>query len=730
MPNSVNLFLLSLFAQTIRIGKDNEHYLRRYQIMSIIYINLCVALIVAIWNTAAMLGVPLPCRIMNSTIIPLLITSFAFLKWGSQDKAAIIILGYFHLTIFVISKVSNGSLSGVAILLACPPFAFFLTSSKRLHLVNLIICALQYVNLVFDIRKLFKVTFTNDQAAAVFQMQASAFLSLCLTGCLSYFSKEIETNLWEIAQSNLERTEKINKEVLQAIEAKDTFVSSLSHEIRNPLNAMKGSIDYLLGVIKDAAHRQILEHAHLSSEVLLNLLNNVLDAAKLKSDKMELAFSETGFIDMVKKVAVIYSERLREKELCTQIMLDKKIPPTLWVDSSRLLQIMTNLFSNAIKFTPKKGKIRFFVSWCSAADMRHETRDILLKPEENTAHEKSYDLPTNNTDSLSTEESGPPTSRSFAEFNRTEAKVRADNVKRTFEPKRLGEVITRSIELTKRYVIWNIHGKNAINTQQLIDAYSFVPKPAPNAAAQTGYLKVQLTDTGPGIANEHIPNLFEMFSQGGRNINSVYGGSGLGLWISKQLCQKMGGDITLYTKVNKGTTFIFYVPINNENINSHSDFPKVDRVVSLKEKRVRALVVDDYAYNRDIHRLLLEREGVQVSVACNGKEALDKYTEQPEGFYDFVMMDVQMPEMDGFTSGKLMREWEDKNKWNKIDIYFVSGEYYNEAEIMAELRAKGKMSEASGVRCLRKPIEVEMFRKIVERYAHAKQQPCDENQIE
>jgi CheY-like chemotaxis protein len=150
----------------------------------------------------------------------------------------------------------------------------------------------------------------------------------------------------------------------------------------------------------------------------------------------------------------------------------------------------------------------------------------------------------------------------------------------------------------------------------------------------------------------------------------------------------------------------------------------------LKEKRVRALVVDDYGYNRDIHRLLLEREGVQVSLACNGQEALDKYVEQSEGYYDFIMMDIQMPVMDGFNAGKKMREWEEKNKWNKIDIYFVSGEYYNEAEIMVELRARGQMGEATGVRCLRKPIDVEIIKKIVQKYANIKQQLFAENQVD
>jgi len=109
---------------------------------------------------------------------------------------------------------------------------------------------------------------------------------------------------------------KIPPEAIQAVESKGMFISSLSHEIRNPLNSMTGSIDYLLSVAKDSGILKVLRNAKLSSEILLNLIDNLLDVAKLKSDKMEVASVETNFEEVIQKVFTINSESLIARDIC------------------------------------------------------------------------------------------------------------------------------------------------------------------------------------------------------------------------------------------------------------------------------------------------------------------------------------------------------------------------------------------------------------------------------
>ena len=223
------------------------------------------------------------------------------------------------------------------------------------------------------------------------------------------------------------------------------------------------------------------------------------------------------------------------------------------------------------------------------------------------------------------------------------------------------------------------------------------------------YLKVQISDNGCGIPEDVIPKFFTMFTQSQRSGPTKHRSASLGLWISKQLCQKMGGDITLYSKENEGTTFVFYIPVS---IGAQVESIPQDLNIS---KQPRALVVDDYQFNRDLHRLILEREGVQVSLACDGVEAVREYKKHGNGYFDFVMMDVQMPEMDGFTATKEIREMECERNWKHVDIYFVSGEYYDENEVLAKLRSRERMTEMAQIKCMKKPIDIEVIKKMVER---------------
>ena len=631
------------------------------------------------------------------------------------------VVGYFQLNIFVAINIYDMTLSSTCAVILAPIWGFLLSSSSTVHHINIALSGIQNVLLIFGINRKFGVMFTEDQTAEIYQIKVISFMAVGTMILFCYVQKSVETSLWQLAQSNYERAERINKEVIAAIEAKDVFVSSLSHEVRNPLNAMKGSIDYLLKVLRGTAHYQILENAKISSDILLNLVNNVLDAAKLRAEKVELSHNMSSPIDIIKKVVLIHSDRLKEKKIFVQAFFDRDLPGALWMDSSRVLQVIMNLFSNAMKFTEMRGRIKLFVSWCNESSgvdslLKPVTEQDLLASKNKVKESHSHQNHQNIYKNLSME------SMNIAEFNHIENESRKKNLMTLLNNsgyKCLQTLNFKEVDINDSVLTWNVDPSKPVDTQELSTAASIIYEPEGNNQFRRGFLKVQVSDNGAGIPQKNLDKMFEMFSQADKTVSSLHGGSGLGLWLCKQLCQRMNGDIALDTSGNRGTTFVFYIPVNNNNNNNENVSEENDVPIrrNSPRKEVRGLIADDYAYNRDIHKLILEREGVHVTLASNGKEALEKYMKQGEDYYDFLLLDVQMPEMDGFKAARKIREFEEKERRKRVDIYFLSGEYYSEEEIMREFRSQEKLQEIPlGVRCLRKPIDVEVIQGIVTKY--------------
>jgi len=640
--------------------------------------------------------------------------------------SAWIVLFYMHTSSVYVNVFHNMPMVSMFFGIASVSICFMISNSKMLFLSNLMVCLFHNVFITMRLQEAFRITFTEEQSSLILQLQARSFSILIFIGIVAYAQKSIETSLWKLAHDNYEKTLSVTKEIVEAAEAKDTFVSSLSYEIQSPLNNMRATIESLLKMIRDQNHLQALKAIKLNSEILLNVVSNLLDIAKLRSDKIELNYKESGSIDLVKKLMMVYADSLKEKEINTQVFIDKTLPSVLWIDPSRLLQIILNIFSNALKFTPHGGKIYLTMSW-SNEEQNDKTLMKFIK-ENNIENNIERRLPHNMT--LNQSQTEPPfgsdrsswTPQTFEEFSVMEASVRYQNLQniRPFQTKTLEQVPLKELmtDGEKKYLVWKMDCKSqGKNTQRLLDSlFAFVGQQ--ENVAEKGYLIVSITDTGYGIPEHILPRLFERFSQQQVSRNNSGGQtqhreSGFGLWMSKQLCKKMGGDIVVESSVNQGSTFAFYVPVNNVHLIEASR----NRTRRETRDKMRALVVDDYAYNRDLHKLLVEREGVQqVVTASDGKEAVERYISKGDDYYDFIMMDIQMPEMDGFTAAKKIRQHEEEKKWKKVDIYFVSGEYYSEEDIISELRSKGQMNNTAGVRCLRKPLGIDMIRKIVQKY--------------
>ncbi|MES2517355.1 MAG: response regulator [Bacteroidota bacterium] len=354
-----------------------------------------------------------------------------------------------------------------------------------------------------------------------------------LLGLVDYLQVQIEN------RKKIEAELRTAKELAEdATQAKSEFLSMMSHEIRTPLNAIVG-MTYLMQQeeVSDnmAENLKILQ---FSTDNLHVLINDILDFSKIEAGKVELEkvpFDLKQLISNIKKANQVKAE---EKENKIKLMIDDDVPNVLIGDSLRLGQIISNLVSNAVKFT-KKGSI---------------TVELTLQ-------------------------------------------------------KRVGD---------------------------------------------TAVLGFSVADTGIGIEPKKQSLIFDKFTQANSETTREFGGTGLGLVITKKLLQLHGSEINLFSEAGKGAKFYFTIElgigseIRNKSNDSNVEFQKADIL-----RGVRVLLVEDYPVNIKVASKFLEKWNVVFDVAENGKIALEKYE---IGKYEVILMDIQMPVMDGYKATEEIRK--------------------------------------------------------------------------
>ena len=324
----------------------------------------------------------------------------------------------------------------------------------------------------------------------------------------------------------------------QANVAKTAFLSSMSHEIRTPMNAIIG-LDNI--ALKDpdlpARTREHLEKIGGSARHLLGLINDILDMSRIESGRMVLKNEEFSFSGMLEQINTMIGGQCQERGLTYDCRINGAVSQYYIGDDMKLKQVLINILGNAVKFTPAPGTVSFL------------------------------------------------------------------------------------IEQTARY-------------------------------QDQSTLRFIIRDTGIGMDKDYLPKIFEAFTQEDATTTNQYGGSGLGMAITKNIVEMMNGSIAVESEKGVGSTFTVNVTLrNSERTDSekHSD---------IRPQDLNVLVIDDDAVACEHAKLVLDEIGIAADTALSGKEALEmvQLRHARREAYNLILVDLKMPEMDGVEVAQRIRE--------------------------------------------------------------------------
>ena len=372
--------------------------------------------------------------------------------------------------------------------------------------------------------------------------------------------------------------------------AKTEFMNRMSHDIRTPINGICGMVDvgdhYSNDLQKQADCRKKIREA---SNILLELINEVLDMSKLESGEILLEEKPFDVYKTINDVMDLVSRQADERGI--------KVEQTIEIEHRKLLgsslylkRMLMNILSNAVKYNKDYGNI-----------------DLSCK-----------EIPSHSTEST-------------------------------------------MLEFTCR-------------------------------------------DTGIGMSSGFKEHVFESFAREQKGGASKFGGTGLGMTITKNLAEKMGGTITFESERDKGTTFVLRVPFK---IDLDADKHKEQKNVSERSiKDLNILLVEDNELNMEIAEFLLQNEGAQVTKAWNGQEAVEIFEKSRSGEFDVILMDIMMPVMNGYEAAKIIRSLDRKDA-KVVPIIAMTANAFTEDKLKAK--------EAGMDEHIAKPVDVKLLVKVISR---------------
>ena len=382
--------------------------------------------------------------------------------------------------------------------------------------------------------------------------------------------------------------EKVATEAQHANQAKTRFLFSMSHDIRTPMNAIIGYTQLLENNLDNK--KQALDYISKlksSSTILLSLINYILEMTQIESGKLDLKKEIGDLDDLVKNINVVVEPLIKEKKLHYSYHLEIKHHHII-CDKTKLREIVLNILSNAIKYTPEGGNIELLIQEIS--------------------------------------------------FENNKVK------------------------------------------------YHFI-----------------IIDNVIGMKEDFLPHIFEEFAREKTSTESKVPGVGLGLPIVKSLIDMMNGTIQVESKSNKGTKFTvelsFLTSLQVENVNERNT-----STLDFSGKHI--LLVEDNELNAEIGIELLNTFKVIIDLAKNGEECIKILEKMPEGYYDLILMDIQMPIMDGYEATKIIRSFNNKNA--QIPIIAMTANAFEEDRKHA---LQLGMNEH-----LAKPVDIEKLKDVLTKY--------------
>ena len=382
---------------------------------------------------------------------------------------------------------------------------------------------------------------------------------------LSIIEQEEEIKrLIELKTQESSMREAAELEAENASRAKGEFLSHMSHEIRSPLNAVIGMINIANDENDMEEIKLYLGKADNAAKHVLGVINNILDMSKIESNKLEFTNSEFDFGKMMTNIVDVTNIRAQEKHQQIVVNMNQDIPSMLISDELRLSQVITNLMTNAIKFTPENGKV-------TLSAQKLEEKD--------------------------------------------------------------GEITIR----------------------------------------------MEVADSGIGISPEQQKKLFQAYNQADSSITSKFGGTGLGLVITKRIIELMQGTIWIESELNKGAKFIFTIKAKLGTQNADKAAPKSAPAIKATDLHLQGytiLAAEDMDFNREVLAKYLEKTGVTIDFAENGKICVDMFQANPDK-YSLIFMDINMPEMTGDEATKVIRAL-DMKKAKEIPIVAMTADVFKE----------------------------------------------------
>ena len=423
------------------------------------------------------------------------------------------------------------------------------------------------------------------------QMLFGLLLSVVISGLLAYgcwqfLVREEQDALHEAA------LEKSAQEAREANEAKTRFLFNMSHDIRTPMNAIIGFSDLLEKHIDE--REKVLDYTKKiksSSSFLLSLINYVLEMARIESGKAVLK-EEVGDLQLLTNMlSDVFEPLVRQKQLTCTYHTDLMHPYVI-CDKTKVREILLNIISNAIKYTPEGGHIAVSIS---------ET---------------------------------------------------------------------------------------------------------PCEQAGTGRYTLRVQDDGIGMSEDYLPHIFEEFSREHTSTESKVIGTGLGLPIVKALVDRMHGTIDVQSKIGCGTTMTVTLPLplaSEEQIRAYQQPVEEQLPTDLKGRRI--LLAEDNDLNAEIAMTLLQENGLEVERAADGLLCVAALQNHPADYYDAILMDIQMPHMNGYQATQTIRSLRDLRR--NIPIIAMTANAFDED--------RQKALEVGMNEHLAKPIDLDALFKTLER---------------